>query len=407
MEASEPPEPARESTSARHRRVRRRRARELRRRRLRALGALAALAAVAGAVVGAGADSQQDSAPEAALPAACSGEGVAAWGRLAGQRLVVSTDGAPDKALRTRARRGEIAGVIVFPDAELEQKQIRTGLSALQGAAADGGHPPLVIATDQEGGPVERFTGAPPLRSPLTLGESFEASDARLEGQATGNFLREVAINTDLAPVLDIPASADSVIAQRAFGDGPGQVTRLGLAFARGLAEEGVAATAKHFPGLGRATVNTDFAPEEIGASARALRADLRPFRRAAAAGVPLMMVANAAYPALGARDPAVFSPRVVQDLLRQRVGFEGASITDDLQAGAIGLPAAEAAQRAARAGVDLLLFAKDGASGIHGRLAASLADGRLEIDSARRSCARVVALRESLAEGGAGLSLP
>lgn len=371
----------------------------IRRRRLGALLVAGAVAAIAGAVVGAGAGEGGPAPGTATVPSQCGGTGAAAWRSLAGQRLVVRTDGTPDPMLLRRARAGEIAGVIVFPGERVDDAAVEKGLRQLQKAAAGGGQPPLLVATDQEGGIVKRFPDAPPLRSPFDLGRSGDAADARLEGRATGNFLRGIGVNADLAPVLDVPPSPDRVIASRAFGDQADQVARLALAFAGGLAQERVLATAKHFPGLGRATLNTDFSPAEISGGRRELREDLDPFRDAIAKGVPLIMLANASYPGLGAEGPATLEPAIATRLLRQELGFEGVSITDDLEAGAITaeLEPAAAGERAAAAGVDLLLFAGTAAPGVHDRLTRALATGKIDPDEARESCIRVVELREGL----------
>ena len=382
-------------------RERERRLREVRRRRRAALGGVAALALVGGALVGAAGGGDDTSAGTAAttIPSQCEGADAKAWPRLAGQRIMVRTDGTPDSKLLRRARKGEIAGVIVFPGVGVEQEQITAGLRELQKAAETGGQPPLIVATDQEGGPVKRFTNDPPLRSPYDLGRNGDAPDARLEGQATGTFLRRVGVNTDLAPVLDVPATPDAVIAFRSFGDTPDDVTRKGLAFATGLGQERVLATAKHFPGLGRSLLNTDFSPSEIDASREDLREDLAPFRAAIRQGIPLIMVGSAAYPALGPNGPAALQQEIATGLLRDRLGFEGVSITDDLQAGALSasLDSGEAAERAARAGMDLLLFAGDSAPDAHERLTRALGLARLDSEQARESCVRVVELRESL----------
>ena len=384
---------------SRLRREQRRRARRVRHRRLAALAGVAAVAAVLGAIVGArGGDGTAP--PAASLPPQCDGSNGAAWRSLAGQRLVVRTDGTPDEALLRRARAGEIAGVIVFPGEGVAEQAIEAGMRDLQRAAAAGDQPPLIVATDQEGGLVKRFPAAPPLRSPYDIGRNGDAGDARLEGQATGSFLSGIGINTDLAPVLDVPSTPDAVIAFRSFGDEPEEVARLGTAFAGGLAQERVLATAKHFPGLGRSPLDTDLSPSEVSGSRRELRDDLFPVRAAIAKGIPMVMLASAKYPGLGADGPAAFEPAIAQRLLRGELGFEGVSITDDLQAGAITgeLDSVEAAERAAAAGVDLLLFAGTSAPEVHGRLTRALALGRLDAGVARDSCARVVALREAVA---------
>jgi beta-N-acetylhexosaminidase len=378
---------------------RERRRAELRRRRLRALGAVAGVACILGAVVGAGAGDDEPSPAEAAIPAECAGSSPAAARRMAGQRLIVRSDGTPDSRLIERAREGEIAGVIVFPSLGDEEADITEGLKRLQRAAAAGGQRPLIVATDQEGGEVKRFTLAPPQRSPFQLGDFGDADDARLEGKATGSFLDRVGINTDLAPVLDVDAVPGSVMHYRAFGSDPKRVSALGLAFAAGLAKDGVLATAKHFPGLGRSTLNTDLSPSQIDASRVELMRDLLPFRDAIAQGIPLVMVGLATYPALKARDPAALEPKIVDGLLREQLGFEGVVITDDLEAGAVAssYSAQEAAVAAARAGNDLLLFAQDSAPDALGALARAITTARVDIAAARQSCLRIVELREGL----------
>jgi len=361
---------------------------------------VAGLAAIVGAAAGAGGGDSDEAQPAAsAVPPQCAGSGADAARSMAGQRLVVRTDAAPDRKLLARAGAGQIAGVIVFPGTDQGEPAVRQGVERLQEAAAQGGEPPLIVATDQEGGGVKRFLEAPPQRAPAQLAEFGDPGDSRLEGKATANFLTRIGINVDLAPVLDVPSTPDSVIALRAFGDDPAQVSELGLAFADGLANGGALATAKHFPGIGRSTLNTDFSPSAIDASRRELAGDLKPFEEAIAQDVPLIMVGLAAYPGLGSKEPAALSPEIAQGLLRDRLGFEGVSITDDLQAGAVAstLSSPRAAVAAAAAGDDLLLFAQDSALGVLDPLAHAISTGRVDVEAARAACTRVVGMRESL----------
>jgi beta-N-acetylhexosaminidase len=391
--------PGRRREDRRERRRVQARQAEVRRRRVRALGVVGGVAALLGAVVGAGAGDEPPPPAEASIPAQCAGSDRSAVRSIAGQRLIVRTDAVPDRGLLERVRAGEIAGVIVFPGLSQDEDDVRAGAKQLQRAASAGSQPPLIVATDQEGGEVKRFSLAPPQRSPFQLREIGDAGDSRLEGKATGAFLEGVGINTDLAPVLDVDAVPNSVIHFRAFGDDPEKVSKLGLAFADGLARNGVLATAKHFPGLGRSALNTDLAPSAIDAPRRVLLRELRPFRDAIADGIPLVMVGLASYPALGGRKPAALDPRIADDLLRGQLGYDGVTITDDLQAGAVAASydSKEAAVQAAKAGNDLLLFAQDAAPGALDALAGAITRARVDIASARRSCVRVVELRQSL----------
>jgi beta-N-acetylhexosaminidase len=320
----------------------------------------------------------------------------------AGQAAVVRMEDRATPSLLGQAQRGRIGGVILFPDPEIKGKRLARELRRLQAAAAAGSNPPLLVSIDQEGGPVERLPALPPQLSPSTLRENDDRRAAKLEGRATGFQLRELGINVNLAPALDVPASAEQFMAPRAFGFDSGQARRLGLAFMRGMRRESVAATAKHFPGLGRAQENTDFAPTTITAGRVALERDIEPFDAAAAAGIDLVMVSSAAYPALGSDDPAVLAPEIATALLRGELGFGGVAISDDLLAPAVagGRSRAQVAQMASAAGVDLLLYARSPARGIRTDLLDGVAEGSVDAGALRASCERILSLKTRLASG-------
>ena len=377
----------------------------IRRRRL-ALAAAAVAAAGIGAWVGSGSDSGSDEADRSQgagaaspPPPSCPDEIASSAPRLAGQMLVVRFDGTATPDLIRAARRGEIGGVIAFPPPGTDTAAFRSEVSRLQRAAAAAGAPPLLVATDQEGGDVKRFVTLPPDRPPAELGAAG-AEAASGEGRATGRALARLGVNADLAPVLDVPTVPGAFMTERSFASEAGAVADVGVAFAEGLREGGVAATAKHFPGLGRATANTDLGPSRIGGTRADLETDLEPFAAAVDAGVPLVMTANATYDALDPELPASLSSRVT-DVLRDRLGFDGVVITDDLLAGAIsgaGYGAGDAAVAAARAGADLLLFARLPAPEALPALVSALRRGRLGRQTVLEACIRNVALRESLA---------
>lgn len=374
-----------------------------RRRRLRALGVLAAAAAVTGAIVGAGASEEPPPGP-VVLPY-CAQPGTGAPMRQAGQGVMVRMEARASGSLLRAVRRGEVGGVILFPPEDVRGERLATEVARVRAAAERAGKPAPLVAIDQEGGIVERLPALAPQLSPYTIAQNDDRDAARLEGAATGFQLGELGIDVDLAPVLDVPESPQQFMAPRAFGSSPQQVSRLGVAFAEALQREGMAATAKHFPGLGRAAENTDFAPTSVSAPRAALRADLEPFETAIAAGVRLVMMSSASYPALGSDAPAVTSPELVTKLLRERLGFDGVVITDDLLAPAISgsLSPGQAALASKAAGVDVLLFAARDLSdhGIARSLARAAASGRLDPVTLRASCDRIVALKDALAAGG------
>ena len=322
---------------------------------------------------------------------------------LIAQRLMVSMDGTATKDLVRQARRGEIGGVIVFPGLGQPADDVGKQVARLARAAQRGGQPPLLVATDQEGGEIKRFPEGPPGPSPAELGASGKPAAARKAGRETGRYLDGLGINVDLAPVLDVPTSDLSFMASRAFAREANTVGKVGVAFARGLERGGVVPTAKHFPGLGRAVANTDLGRSEIDASKDDLDQDLIPFRDAIAAGLPMIMVGSAVYTALDPDAPAALSQKVVDGLLRDQLGFEGVVISDDLQAGAVQEAAdeSEAAVDAAGAGIDVLLFAKtNDASGPAKALRKAAKGGELDRDDLERSFKRVVELKDSLGGG-------
>ena len=335
--------------------------------------------------------------------------------QLAGQRIVYAYTGlAPPRSLIARIRAGEAAGVIFFESNIASLTQLHAVIGELQVANASSPvRDPLLMLTDQEGGLVRRLPSAPEL-SEKQIGESPDAlALAAQAGQSAGEELAGVGINVNLAPVLDVFRQPGDFIDefQRSYGMDPRLVGQLGGAFISALQRTGVAATAKHFPGLGSAESgqNTDERPVTLGLPLRELRTvDEAPYRQAIAAGLRLVMTSWATYPALAPGVPAGLSPEVIQDELRKRLGFRGVVVTDGLAAGSLRRfrTPAQRGVLAARAGADLLLCSAlhleedSPAEGIAvlDRLAQALATGRLNRASAEAAAERVIALRSGLA---------
>jgi beta-N-acetylhexosaminidase len=288
--------------------------------------------------------------------------------QLAGQRVIYSYKGlTPPASLLRWIRQGEAGGVIFFGQNIASEAQISSVINELNQANASQGNPlrksPLLLMTDQEGGEVRRLPGEPVL-SEKQIGESAHpAAAARAAGTGAGQNLHGVGMNVNLAPVLDVyrsPGDFDDQF-QRSYSMNPRVVSRLGAAFVRAQQATGVAATVKHFPGLGAASAgqNTDERPVTLNVSLRDLRAvDEYPYRAAIASGVKLVMVSWATYPALDAKRPAGLSATIVGGELRQRLGFTGVTITDALEAGALQPfgTIRNRARLAAAAGMDLIL---------------------------------------------------
>jgi len=328
--------------------------------------------------------------------------------QLVGQRLVASFRGTatPPPALVSRIRRGELAGVVLFAENASTVAQARRLSRRLQAISRPPAlrDAPLLIMVDQEGGLVRRITDAPPRRAALAAARVGDAAAIEAEGRRTGQALRRAGITVNLAPVADVPRPGSAMLReQRTYGATAAAVRRYAPRFARGLVRGGVQATVKHFPGFGAATVNTDDAPATIGLSRAQLRGvDERAARDVIAAGAGLVMLSNAIYPALDARRPATLSRAIATTELRERVGFKGVSITDDLEANALRRygGAGALAVASARAGADLLILGRSAEATEQAArsLAAAARDGRLPRAGLEASAARVIALRRAAA---------
>jgi beta-N-acetylhexosaminidase len=316
--------------------------------------------------------------------------------QLVGQTIMTGFSGMrPSAELLGRIRRGEVGGVILFGGNIASDAAARSLVSQLQAAAAAGGNPPLLVAVDQEGGPVRRLPDGPPPDAPAQM---RTAAEAGAQGAAAGSFLKRLGIDVDLAPVVDTPPPDGNFLGTRAFGSDPWANAARGAAFIRGLQRHGVAATAKHFPGLGTAGANTDVAHVWIKTPKRALDARLAPFAAAVRAGVDLVMVSNAGYRAYDASGrPAVLSRPIVTGLLRDRLGFDGVVISDAMEApGPQGYASPNA--KALAAGVDVVLYTSEaGGRTAYGELLAAARSGELPLSTLRAANARIAALKQRL----------
>ena len=228
--------------------------------------------------------------------------------------------------------------------------------------------PPLLVAVDQEGGRVQRFragfTRLPPLRD---IGRRYAAN--RAEGTALARELgwlmaaelRAVGVDLSFAPCVDVDHGVSSVIGDRALHADAAAVAELGVAYLLGMREAGMAATAKHFPGHGAVAADSHVALPVDRREWPDIEADLRPYRRLIANGLPSVMVAHVVFPAIDER-PASLSPSWIGGVLRGDLGFQGAVFADDLSmAGAAAFDDIVARARLAReAGCDVLPVCND-----------------------------------------------
>lgn len=273
--------------------------------------------------------------------------------------IIAPLRGAPTPSLLARVAAGQVGGVLLLGNGWTSARTTAAAVARLQAVACRRGSP-LLVGVDQEGGSVRRLPWAAPTLAAASMGT---ATEAHAQAAAAAPALRQARVGIDFAPVADTISTPRSFLGTRSFGSDPSLVAQLASAFVTGLQAGGVAATVKHFPGLGSAVASTDDRAVTISRNAAFLTARLAPFKAAIAAGAKLVMVSNASYPAL---DPsgvqAVFSHAIVTGLLRDTLGFKGVVVTDALDAGAVAhVPDAPA--RALAAGVDLMLYSETAAS--------------------------------------------
>jgi beta-N-acetylhexosaminidase len=268
------------------------------------------------------------------------------------------------------------------------------------------GSPPPLIAVDQEGGRVERINaGVAALPSAMAVGATGDVTLAERLGRLLGRDLARIGISVDLAPVADLSLQPRStVVATRAYGDRPERVAAFATAFAHGLEHAGIAAALKHFPGHGATADDSHVALPRIAAEAATLRArDLVPFARAIAArAASIVMSAHIVVDAFDPDRPATLSRRVLTDLLRGELGFDGVIATDCLEMDAIanGIGTVRGAVEALAAGADLLFISHrlELAHEAAAAIVAAVRSGEVPPERLQDAYARVHGLRARLA---------
>ncbi len=278
--------------------------------------------------------------------------------RRAGQRMIVGFDGSsPPDELRALCRETRPAGFILFSRNVEEPAQVRELNRELQ-SLIPADTPPL-LTVDQEGGRVQRVRATEWPRA-RWLGNIDDARRTRVVHRAMADELRAMGFNVDWAPDADVDSNpANPVIGDRSFGADPALVSRHVLAAAAGLHDGGVAACVKHFPGHGDTAVDSHEALPVVEKDRPDLDAvELRPFRDAVAAGIGLVMTAHVVFPAYDEDHPATMSPAIIDGLLRQRLGYQGVVVSDDLEMKAVRgrYPLDLQLSLATRATVDLFL---------------------------------------------------
>jgi beta-N-acetylhexosaminidase len=243
--------------------------------------------------------------------------------------------------VRALVRDGFVGGVLLARHNVESSAQLRQLSAELQKLAA-ANRPPvgLLVAVDQEGGRVNRLELADLTRfpAPFYWGRLGDPQYVEAVGYIVSRESLSLGFNLNLAPVLDLYAAADaSVVGDRSMGPNPVQVGEWGVHYLRGARRAGLAAAVKHFPGHGRSTTDSHRSLPVVEAGEQELiNTDLIPFQMAIADGAEAVMTAHILYPALDAEHPATLSRKILRGLLRERLGFQGVILSDDIEMGAL-----------------------------------------------------------------------
>jgi beta-N-acetylhexosaminidase len=289
-------------------------------------------------------------------------DNIATLGEICGQVILGGYEGEkPSPSMLKRLALGHVAGVILF---KRNIPSVEASYDTCGIVAREAKYRPF-LSVDQEGGRVARLP-PPVIKLPpmAQLGKTGDAKLAYRVGRELGDQLALLGFNVDFAPVLDVNTNPQNpVIGDRAFGDTAEFVGKVAIPFITGLQAANVLACGKHFPGHGNTSVDSHLALPTVDTSLAHMKmVELRPFEQAIEVQLGAIMSAHIVCAGLGEKLPATLSSKILRDLLRTDMGYDGLIFSDDLEMKAIadnfGIP--EAAELAIEAGCDVVAICKD-----------------------------------------------
>nr|WP_230500992.1 glycoside hydrolase family 3 N-terminal domain-containing protein [Sutcliffiella rhizosphaerae] len=299
-----------------------------------------------------------------------------------------------------------LGGVILFRENVVTTEQTTRLVADYQEAAEKYG---LLMTIDQEGGIVTRLQSGTDMPGNMALGATRSPEIAHNVGKAIGEELHSLGINMNFAPVMDVNNNPDNpVIGVRSFGENPELVAQMGVAYTEGLQSTGVAATAKHFPGHGDTAVDSHLGlPEVPHEKDRLLEVELYPFQKGMEAGIDAIMTAHVTFPKIDDTKaisrktgeeiaiPATLSYKVLTELIRDEMGYDGIITTDAMNMAAIAdhFGPVDAAIRAVQAGTDIVLMPV-GLSEVRQGLLEAVNNNELAIERIEASVERILTLK-------------
>jgi len=309
----------------------------------------------------------------------------------------------PDEQITTLTGKYHVGGVVYFRRNVESVRQLATLSHNLQKLPRSHSDIPLIISIDQEGGMVARLDhdGISRIPGNMTLGAVDDLQLTYDVAKLAAEEMLALGINMNFAPCIDVNNNpANPVIGVRSFGEDPAKVAEHGVAATRGYQEHGVIATVKHFPGHGDTAVDSHLGLAVVPHDKERLhQIELLPFRKAIEAGADAVMTAHVIFPAFEMEEiPATLSRRVLTELLREEMGFDGVIVTDCLEMHAIAKSCgiAEGAVRAIEAGADLVLVRhtlSDQIAAIEA-VREAVVSGRISEDRINQSLQRILELK-------------
>ena len=321
-----------------------------------------------------------------------------------GQLFVVRFKGtAPDAAFLSLLHSRGFGGIVLYERNYSSPNQLKTLLRRFQRASTF----PLLVCTDQEGGAVVRIRrDVSTFPSEAAYGRAGSTAGVYADASTTARDLHALGLNLNLAPVVDVLSNPRSPIGDRSYGSNPHLVAGMSSAAIHGYQQHGLAAAAKHFVGLGHASIDSHHALPIVTQTLAQLDAvDLVSFRAAIAAGVSTILVAHVALPGIDPvhNRPASLSPAIIGGVIRRHLAFKGVVITDSLAMGALPQGStSQAAEQALAAGADMLLISADHDipaavfTDAIDRVVSAVRSGRIPQSRLNTAVARILALKRA-----------
>lgn len=325
---------------------------------------------------------------------------------LVGQRMVVGFSGAEiDEELKDLICNYKIGNVILFKHNIVSNSQLKKLCQDIQQLVREHTGHDAFIALDQEGGMVTRLEqDAANMPGAMAIAATGNIENCYEAGKITGEQLKSVGVNFNLAPTVDINSNMDNpVIGVRSFGDEPEQVVSYAVAMTKGLLEGGILACAKHFPGHGDTNVDSHLGLPLIDKDIDELeQCELIPFRKVIEAGIPAVMTTHILFPKIETDNiPATMSRKIITGLLREKLGFSGLIVSDCMEMSAIKkyYGTVEGCIQAMNAGVDLIFLSHTAmvAREVSDALTKALESNKISMDDMNESVDKIIRYKEKV----------